>query len=83
MLLLIAIVMIMGGVVTLRFYLSLCRKKCRWHIWELQNPVKGVELINKAGDTLTRSSIIVLVDGIDRTRTGTGKYCGLEDIKTR
>ena len=28
---------------------------------------EGVELINKAGDTLTSSSVNILVDGIDRT----------------
>ena len=42
-LMLIAIVMIMGGVVASSFLpLSQYRKRYRWHIWELPNPLRGL-----------------------------------------
>ena len=66
-LMLIAIVMIMGGVVAFVFTSQPLPDKVPMAYLGIAKSVDGVELINKAGDTLTSSSVTILVDGIDRT----------------
>lgn len=66
-LMLIAIVMVMGGIVTLIFTSQPLPDKVPMTYLGIAKSIEGVELINKAGDTLTSSSVTILVDGIDRT----------------
>ncbi|MCK9592808.1 MAG: PKD domain-containing protein, partial [Methanoregula sp.] len=66
-LMLITIVMIMGGVVALMFATQSMPDKVPMAYLGIAKYNDGVELVNKAGDTLTNSSVKILVDGIDRT----------------
>ncbi len=66
-LMLITIVMIMGGVVALMVATQSMPDKVPMAYLGIAKYNDGVELINKAGDTLTNSSVKILVDGIDRT----------------
>ncbi len=66
-LLLITIVMVMGGIVTLVFTSQPIPEKVPMAYLGIAKSADGVELVNKAGDTLDRSTVTILVDGVDRT----------------
>ncbi len=66
-LMLIAIVMVMGGVVALLFTTQAMPDKVPMAYLGISKSTEGVELINKAGDSLTSSSVKIIVDGVDRT----------------
>ncbi len=67
-LLLITLVMVMGGIVSLMFLHNLYPDKVPIAIVVFSKTNDRVELMNKAGDTLTSSSVAIVVDGIDRTK---------------
>ena len=66
-LMLIAIVMIMGGVVAVIFTTQSMPDKVPMAYLGIAKSNDGVELINKAGESLTSSSVMIIVDGVDRT----------------
>ncbi|MCU0631094.1 MAG: PKD domain-containing protein, partial [Methanoregulaceae archaeon] len=67
-LLLITLVMVMGGIVSLMFSSQPVPDKVPIAYLSVSKTNDRVELMNKAGDTLTSSSVAIVVDGIDRTR---------------
>lgn len=66
-LLLITIVMVMGGIVSLIVISQPMPDKVPIAYLSVSQSNERVELINKAGDTLTSKSIAIVVDGVDRT----------------
>jgi len=66
-LLLIAIVMVMGGILSLVLITTPLPQKVPMAYLGISQTNNGVEVFNKAGDTLTSDSISILVDGVDRT----------------
>ncbi|MDD1699567.1 MAG: type IV pilin, partial [Methanoregula sp.] len=66
-LLLITIVMVMGGIISLVLTSQPLPDKVPMAYLGISKTEEGVELVNKAGDTLTSKSITILVDGVDRT----------------
>jgi PKD repeat protein len=59
--------MIMGGVVMLIVTSQPQPEKVPMAYLGIAKSSDGVDLVNKAGDTLTNSSLTIMVDGIDRT----------------
>jgi PKD repeat protein len=66
-LLLIAITMITGSILFLTISSQPIPEKVPMAYLGISKTSEGVNILNKAGDTLTRSSISILVDGVDRT----------------
>ena len=66
-LLLITIVMVMGGIVSLVVTTQPMPDKVPIAYLSVTQSNERIELINKAGDTLTSKSIAIVVDGVDRT----------------
>jgi PKD repeat protein len=66
-LLIIALTMIMGGIVFLMVNSQPLPEKVPIAYLGISQSSEGIELINKAGDTLTSKSITILVDGVDKT----------------
>jgi len=66
-LLLITIVMVMGGIVSLVLTSQPIPDKVPIAYLSVSQSHERVELIHKAGDTLTSTSIAIVVDGVDRT----------------
>ena len=82
-LLLIAITMIAGGIVLLVVNSQPLPEKVPMAYLGISKTSEGVELINMAGDTLTSTSITILVDGVDRTSEfrSTGTTAGWGTLK--
>jgi FlaG/FlaF family flagellin (archaellin) len=66
-LLLIAIVMVMGGIVSLVLTSQPAPDKVPMAYLSVSQSHERVDLSNKGGDTLTRTSVAIVVDGVDRT----------------
>ena len=66
-LLLIAIVMVMGGILSFVLISSPLPEKVPMTYLGISQSDEGIEVFNKAGDTLTSDSVSIVVDGVDRT----------------
>lgn len=66
-LLLITIVMVLGGILSFALISSPLPEKVPMTYLDISRTDQGIEVFNKAGDTLTSDSISIVVDGVDRT----------------
>ncbi len=66
-LLLITIVMMMGGIVSLVLTSQPVPEKVPMAYLSVSQTHERIDLLNKAGDTLTSKTVAIVVDGVDRT----------------